>query len=134
MGNGEGPTEGEDRPELLSWIRGAESGGVVVEERGALALVRQQRDDRSQGGAFDPLQDGVVTGQHVEVRRLPDVRLESESDQRAEIVVGRLNACRAICACAEPVSPARREAKVAQQRVRGLREVVRNLEGEPAAG
>lgn len=127
----------EDPPERQ--VGAVRAGRVGVAQQGLVlrhelvAYVVGQRRERGPGtGAADPGEDGILTGEQVQVCRLPGVDAQPEVAQRGGIhlrVVGE----RAGHAAGE-LRVARLVGEPLQQCVAGLVMVAGHLEGEPAPG
>src|SRR5262245_7054317 len=77
----EDAAEGEQRPVRCRWVRVAQARRQLVEERGAhVAAADVERVEHgAQRGALDPLEDRIVSGEHVHVRGLPSVDLRARA-------------------------------------------------------
>src|ERR1700722_916549 len=60
---------------------------VAGKERIPLALI-ERVEERAEAGAFQPLHDGMRTGERMKIRRPPEVNARRLGAQQAEIPVG----------------------------------------------
>src|SRR5690606_23517293 len=115
---------------------GGPQGRPVLGDEGVpgLRVVGEGGEHGPQPGALDPVEDGVLALQQVQVRRLPHVGGAAEGGQPLQVGAGRRDGVGVAQDAVEAAAPPGGGGQFAHQDVAGGVEVAGHLEGEGAAG